>query len=106
MRTGRRPEPWEPLSQPGSVAAVVGGLYVLIGVSRRPASGLALLTAGGGLAVLLLHRCVDVPAFGPLPAMYEPVWFFDKSPTALAQTAALVLAAAALTRRARLHLAR
>jgi len=79
-----------------AAAATVAGLYVLIRGSR-PAWILALLTAGGGLAVLLLYRYVDVPAFGPFPAMYEPVWFFDKTLTALAQTAAALLAATALT---------
>lgn len=78
-----------------AAAATVAGLYVLIRGSR-PAWVLALLTAGGGLAVLLLYRYVDVPALGPFPAMYEPVWFFDKTLTALAQGAAVVLAAAGL----------
>ncbi|MDI3243396.1 hypothetical protein QK292_17790 [Arthrobacter sp. AL08] len=79
-----------------AVAAAAAGLYVLIRGSR-PAWLLALLTAGGGLAVLLLYRYIDIPAFGPFPAMYEPVWFFDKTLTALAQGAAALLAATALT---------
>jgi hypothetical protein len=78
-----------------AAAAAVAGLYVLVRGSR-PAWVLALLTAGGGLAVLLLYRYVDVPAFGPFPAMYEPVWFFDKTLTALAQGLAVLLAATAL----------
>lgn len=79
-----------------AVAAAAAGLYVLIRGSR-PAWLLALLTAGGGLAVLLLYRYLDVPAFGPFPAMYEPVWFFEKTLTAFAQGAAVLLAATALT---------
>ncbi len=79
-----------------AVAAAAVGLYVLIRGSR-PAWVLALLTAGGGLAVLLLYRYIQIPAFGPFPAMYEPVWFFDKTLTALAQAAVLLFAAAALT---------
>ncbi|MBT2566243.1 hypothetical protein J7I84_06975 [Arthrobacter sp. ISL-85] len=78
-----------------AAAAALAGLYVLIRASRT-AWFLALLTAGGGLAVLLLYRYVDIPAVGPFPAMYEPVWFFDKTLTALAQTAAVLLAATAL----------
>ena len=78
-----------------AAAAAVAGLYVLIRGSR-PAWILALLTAGGGLAALLLYRYIDLPAFGPFPAMYEPVWFFDKTLTALAQGAAVLLAATAL----------
>ncbi|MET3719129.1 MULTISPECIES: hypothetical protein [unclassified Arthrobacter] len=79
-----------------AAAAALVGLYVLIRGSR-PAWVLALLTGGGGLAVLLLYRYIDIPAIGPFPAMYEPVWFYDKTLTALAQAAAVLLAAAALT---------
>lgn len=78
-----------------AAAAAVAGLYVLIRGSW-PAWVLALFTAGGGLAVLLLYRYIDVPAFGPFPAMYEPVWFLDKTLTALAQGIAVLLAAIAL----------
>jgi hypothetical protein len=83
-----------------AAAAAVAGLYVLIRGSR-PAWLLALLTAGGGLAVLLLYRYIDLPAFGPFPAMYEPVWFLDKTLTALAQAVAVLAAAAALARHRR-----
>lgn len=78
-----------------AAAAVAAGLYVLIRGSR-PAWLLALLTAGGGLAILLLYRYIDLPAFGPFPAMYEPVWFAEKTLTALAQGLAVLLAATAL----------
>ena len=78
-----------------ATAAALAGLYVLIRGSR-PAWLLALVTAGGGLAVLLLYRYIDLPAVGPFPAMYEPLWFPEKILTALAQAAALLLAATAL----------
>ncbi|UUL75543.1 hypothetical protein NG819_15255 [Pseudarthrobacter sp. Fe7] len=78
-----------------ALTAAVAGLYVLIRGSR-PAWVLALLTAGGGLAVLVLYRYIDIPAFGPFPAMYEPVWFIDKTLTATAQAIATLLAATAL----------
>ncbi|MDQ0213572.1 hypothetical protein [Arthrobacter bambusae] len=78
-----------------AAAAALAGLYVLIRGSK-PAWVVALFTAGGGLAALLLYRYVDIPAFGPFPAMYEPVWFFEKTLTALAQAAAVLLAATAL----------
>ncbi|GAC1373445.1 MAG: hypothetical protein NVSMB43_11070 [Pseudarthrobacter sp.] len=79
-----------------AAAAALAGLYVLIRGSR-PAGLLALLTAGGGLAALLLYRYVNIPAFGPYPAMYEPVWYFEKTLTALAEAAAVLAAAAELT---------
>ncbi|UUL75621.1 hypothetical protein NG819_15730 [Pseudarthrobacter sp. Fe7] len=80
-----------------AVTAAVAGLYVLIRGSR-PAWLPTLLTAGGGFAVLVLvlYRYIDIPAFGPFPAMYEPVWFSDKTLTATAQAIATFLAASAL----------
>lgn len=88
-----------------AAAAAATGLYVLIRGSR-PAWALTLVAAGGGLVVLLLYRYIDIPAFGPVPAMYEPVWFFEKTLTALAETAALLMATTALTlpRKTRRHL--
>lgn len=79
-----------------AAAAAVAGLYVLIRGSR-PAWALAVLTAGGGLAVLLLYRYIDIPAFGPFPAMYEPVWFLEKNLNALTETAAVLLGTTALS---------
>lgn len=78
-----------------ALTAAVAGIYVLVRGSR-PAWVLVLLTAGGGLAALLLYRYLDIPAFGPFPAMYEPVWFFDKTLTALAQALATLLGVTAL----------
>lgn len=85
-----------------ALTAAVAGLYVLIRGSR-PAWVLAVLTAGGGLAVLLLYRYIDIPAFGPFPAMYEPVWFFDKTLTAIAQALATLLGLIALKPRKTHH---
>ncbi|MFQ4150171.1 hypothetical protein AAGW05_16035 [Arthrobacter sp. LAPM80] len=79
-----------------AAVAAAAGLYVLIRGSRL-AWIVALLTAGGGLAVLLLYRYFDIPAFGPFPAMYEPIWFFEKTLTALSQAFVILLAIIALT---------
>ena len=54
------------------------------------------MVALGGAAVVVLYRYVDVPALGPLPAMYEPVWFFEKSLSAAFEALAALAAAAAL----------
>ena len=78
-----------------AAVAAAAGLYVLIRGSRL-AWLLALLTAAGGLAVLLLYRYVDIPAFGPFPAMYEPIWYFEKTLTALSQALVILLAVIAL----------
>jgi hypothetical protein len=75
--------------------AIVAGLLVL--VWRRPISALiALGVAGGGLVPLLVYRYYDVGAIGPLPPMYEPVWYPDKTDTLIAQIVAAVAALALL----------
>lgn len=80
-----------------AAAAILAGLYVLIRGSR-PAYATALVVAGGGLVAVLVYRYIDVPALGPFPAMYEPVWFFQKSLSAVAQAAGAALAVVGLFR--------
>jgi len=75
-------------------AFAVLALLLVLWHGNRTAYAAALLVAGGGLAALLVYRYYQLPSFGPVPAMYEPVWFYKKSLTALAQA---VAAAAALT---------
>lgn len=82
-----------------SAAAVLAGLYVLIRGSRA-SYAFALAVALSGFAAVVLYRYVDVPAFGPFPAMYEPVWFFEKSLSAVAEAAGALLAAVGLVRAA------
>ncbi len=78
-----------------AIAAIVAALYLLFRGSR-PAyviAGLVLLTA---FVAVVLYRYVEVPALGPIPAMYEPVWFFEKSLSAVAEGLGALLAAAGL----------
>lgn len=58
-------------------AAALAVVLVLLW-RRRPGDVFALLTAAAGIAALLVYRYVDVGKLGPLPNMYEPVWFSDK----------------------------
>lgn len=73
------------------VAALVALLVVLVG--RRASLAAAFLVAASALGAILLYRYVDVGTLGPLPNMYEPVWFTEKAVAAVAEGAA---AAAAL----------
>ena len=50
------------------------------------------------MAAVLLYRYVDVPPLGPLPAMYEPLWFPAKTATAIAEALATLTAVVALGR--------
>ncbi|MGX7678968.1 hypothetical protein ACSMXN_08715 [Jatrophihabitans sp. DSM 45814] len=83
------------------VEAVVAGLaavYVLVR-GTRSAYLVALAVALGGLAAILLYRYVDVPAFGPIPSMYEPLWFAKKEISAVAQAFAGAAALIGLSRK-------
>ena len=53
----------------------------------------------GGLGALLLYRYVNVGTIGPLPNMYEPIWYTDKQWSAAGEALATVagLALIALT---------
>ena len=82
-----------------SAAAVLAGLYVLFRGSWA-SFALAMAVALSAFAAVMLYRYVDVPAFGPFPAMYEPVWFFEKSLSAVAEGAGVLLAGAGLLRTA------
>jgi hypothetical protein len=82
-----------------SAAAVLAALYVLFRGSRA-SFALALLVALSAFVAVVLYRYVNIPAFGPFPAMYEPVWFFEKSLSAVAEGAGALLAAVGLVRTA------
>lgn len=78
-----------------AAVAILAALYVLVWGSRL-AYALAFLVALSVFAAVLVYRYVDVPAFGPIPAMYEPVWFFQKSLSAVAEAAGAILAGAGI----------
>jgi hypothetical protein len=93
----------------GTLFRIEAGVAILVAVAvlLRPArvvSALAFLVAAAALGAVLLYRYVDVPAIGPLPSMYEPVWFGEKTLSAVAEAAAAVGSLALLataSRRAR-----
>ncbi|MGH3854619.1 MAG: hypothetical protein ACRDR6_14200 [Pseudonocardiaceae bacterium] len=73
------------------VLAALAALAVLL--IRRPASALfALLVAGGALSAVLFYSYVDLGALGPLPNMYEPIWYPEKTLSAIAEAATVVSA--------------
>lgn len=76
--------------------ASLAALLVLV-FAWRVTWAFAFLTAGGGLALLLIYRYVNVGSLGPVPNMYEPVWFSEKTTSAIAQGVAAVTALAGFT---------
>jgi hypothetical protein len=74
-------------------AAALAAVFVLLKGSRM-AFAAAAVVALSSLAAVILYRYVQVPAIGPLPSMYEPVWYTAKVITAVAEAAAGALAVA------------
>ncbi|MFE2463217.1 hypothetical protein [Streptomyces sp. NPDC059402] len=69
--------------------AALAALLVLVW-RRLPGDLFAALVAAGGLALLLVYRYVDIGELGPVPDMYEPVWYGEKEVTVLAQAVAVL----------------
>lgn len=64
--------------------AIVAGVLVLMW-DNRLAWAAAGLVGLGGVAAVVLYRYVDVGAIGPVPNMYEPVWYGEKARSAFAE---------------------
>lgn len=78
-----------------AVAAVLAALLVLL-IRHRAAALFAVLIAGSALGAVLLYRYVDLGTLGPLPDMYEPSWYPEKTESAVAEAVAVCAAVALL----------
>jgi hypothetical protein len=74
-------------------AAAFAALLIVV-TAHRAAWAVAFLVAAGGLAAVLVYRYVNVGTLGPLPNMYEPIWFAKKSFSAVAEAVAAATALA------------
>jgi hypothetical protein len=72
-----------------AVLAVIAMLLVLL-VRNRLGALVAFLVAAGGLGAVLLYGYIDVGGFGPLPDMYDPIWYGEKTISAVAEAVAAV----------------
>ena len=82
--------PGSPHVSQGQLFRVEAGLalvaLVLVLLVRHRWAGLsALLVAGGGAAVVVLYQYLNVGAFGPVPNMYEPGWYTEKTLSVVAE---------------------
>ncbi|MDO5740816.1 MAG: hypothetical protein Q4P07_11800 [Ornithinimicrobium sp.] len=75
--------------------AVLAAIYVLARGSRRAFIVAGLVTVSA-FAAVMVYRYIDIPAIGPIPAMYEPIWFAEKTLSAVAEAAGTVLAGLAV----------
>lgn len=80
-----------------AVAALLLAVLVLARGSRMAYLASAIVAAAA-LGAVLIYRYVDLPALGPLPPMYEPLWFPTKAATAVAEAVALTGALIGLSR--------
>lgn len=76
-----------------AVAAIIAALLLLIR-GKRLAWVPAILVAAGSLAALVGTVYVHVPAIGPFPAIFEPLWFPEKVVGVLSVAIAMVTAIA------------
>lgn len=76
--------------------AILAGVWLVLRPSRLSAA-VAFLVAAGGVAAVTFYYYVDPGQLGPIPDMYEPVWYADKTRSlqgeALASVTSLLLVA-------------
>ena len=80
-----------------AVVALLAAVYVLVRGSRL-SYAVSFVVAASALAAVLLYRYVDIGSLGPIPSMYEPLWFTKKVLTAIAEAEAAVFAVMGLAR--------
>ncbi len=76
-----------------AAAAILAAVAVLL-LGRSWTFLLAFLVAASAAAAVVLSVYVELPRIGPIPSMYEPLWFPDKTLSAVAEAVAAVAALA------------
>jgi hypothetical protein len=79
-----------------AAVASLAALLVLIAGRRRSVWAFAFLVSLSALGAVLLYHSVDVGTLGPLPNMYEPIWFPKKTASAVAEAVGAATALAGL----------
>jgi hypothetical protein len=74
-----------------AVVAILAAILLIVH-PRRWTAAVAAVVAGAGLAAVLVYAYIDVPRIGPIPAMYDAVWYTEKTVSAIAEAAAFVAA--------------
>jgi hypothetical protein len=75
--------------------AIVAGLAVILR-PRRYTALVALAVSAGGVAAVLVYQYVNVGKIGPLPNMYDPIWYPKKTLSLWGEVGAAVAALALL----------
>jgi hypothetical protein len=74
-----------------AVVAILAALLLIVH-PRRWTAAVAAVVAGAGLAAVLAYAYVDIPRFGPIPAMYDSAWYTEKTLSAIGEGVAFVAA--------------
>jgi hypothetical protein len=76
------------------VQSVIAGTAaaLVLARARRWTYAFAFLVGASALGAVLLYYYVDLGTIGPLPAMYEPVWYGEKTISAVGEGVAAVAA--------------
>ncbi|MBF9072714.1 hypothetical protein I2501_32325 [Streptacidiphilus sp. NEAU-YB345] len=77
-----------------AAAASLAALLLLVFRRHLTAWLFAFAVALAGVGAVLLYRYVNVGAIGPLPNMYEPFWYPEKTASVIAEGAAALTALA------------
>ncbi len=88
------------LIQAALAAAAALGLVVR---GRRLEAAFGFLVAAAALGAVLLYRYVNVGKIGPLPNMYDPAWYTEKTISLIAEAVAVLACAGLLALRQREH---
>lgn len=72
--------------------ASFAALMVLV-TGARIAYAFAFLVAASAFGAVMLYRYVNVGKLGPIPNLYENVWYTEKTVSAIAEAVAVVAAA-------------
>ena len=76
-----------------AAVAIVAAAAVLLR-PRRYTAAFAFVVAAAGTAAVLVYQYVNIGAFGPIPNMYDPIWFPKKTLSVWAEGIAAVAALA------------
>jgi hypothetical protein len=82
------------------IAAIVIAFWLLVRDSRLSwlvATGLM----AGSCAAVIFSTMHQIPAIGPLPSLYEPVWYAEKTVSAIVEGSFVALAVARVLLRSR-----
>ncbi|MEW2356331.1 hypothetical protein [Spirillospora sp. NPDC029432] len=78
-----------------AVVAALAGLLVLAW-ARRWTYAIAFLVAASAFGAVILYYMVDLGTLGPIPDMYDPAWYAEKTISSIGEAVAALAAVAGM----------